>query len=271
MNRPPIAMPVARLDAPRRPATLRDEPLPTPADGEVLLRVTGVGLCGSDRHWFEDGSIGGTSIERPLVLGHEFVGVVPDGDRVRASGSWRIPADAVRDLHDLRERAGRALPDGRVRRVSGDRRGVASVRDLAEPPAADPAERDRRRRGDPARTARDRPPRRPPRRGDARVEGRRRRRRPDRPADHPGPASRGRGRHRGRGAAGRIDSTSPWPPGRGRSARTTRSTWRSRWPARTRRWISRSPGPDQEAGWSSSASRATTEPPSRHLWPDARG
>jgi L-iditol 2-dehydrogenase len=43
--------------------------------------VTSVGLCGSDRHWFEGGSIGGASIDRPLVLGHEFVGVIVDGER----------------------------------------------------------------------------------------------------------------------------------------------------------------------------------------------
>ena len=76
----PGAMRVARLHAPGD-LRLRDEPRPTPSGDDVLLRVTGVGLCGSDRHWFEDGSIGAASIERPLVLGHEFVGVVLDGDR----------------------------------------------------------------------------------------------------------------------------------------------------------------------------------------------
>jgi L-iditol 2-dehydrogenase len=73
-------MRVARLHAPGD-LRLADEPRPTPSGGDALLRVTGVGLCGSDRHWFEDGSIGGASIERPLVLGHEFVGVVLGGDR----------------------------------------------------------------------------------------------------------------------------------------------------------------------------------------------
>ena len=43
------------------------------------MRVTAVGLCGSDRHWFLEGGIGDAALDRPLVLGHEFVG----GDRVR--------------------------------------------------------------------------------------------------------------------------------------------------------------------------------------------
>ncbi|HEY1367785.1 MAG TPA: alcohol dehydrogenase catalytic domain-containing protein [Gaiellaceae bacterium] len=60
---------------------LHDEPEPTPADGELLLRVTAVGLCGSDLHWFEDGSIGDAVLTRPLVLGHEFAATVAAGPR----------------------------------------------------------------------------------------------------------------------------------------------------------------------------------------------
>ena len=37
---------------------LHEEPEPEPGEGELLLRVTAVGLCGSDRHWFVEGSIG---------------------------------------------------------------------------------------------------------------------------------------------------------------------------------------------------------------------
>jgi L-iditol 2-dehydrogenase len=43
--------------------------------------VTAVGLCGSDRHWLVEGGIGDAALERPLVLGHEFVGVVASGPR----------------------------------------------------------------------------------------------------------------------------------------------------------------------------------------------
>jgi L-iditol 2-dehydrogenase len=60
---------------------LHDEPVPEPADGELLVRVTAVGLCGSDRHWLVEGSIGDAVLTRPLVLGHEFVGTVEAGPR----------------------------------------------------------------------------------------------------------------------------------------------------------------------------------------------
>ncbi len=60
---------------------LHDEPPPSAAAGEVLVRVTAVGLCGSDRHWFEEAGIGDAVLARPLVLGHEFVGVIEGGAR----------------------------------------------------------------------------------------------------------------------------------------------------------------------------------------------
>ncbi len=60
---------------------LHEEPDPEPQPGQVLVRVGGVGLCGSDRHWFLEGRIGDAVLVRPLVLGHEFAGVVVGGPR----------------------------------------------------------------------------------------------------------------------------------------------------------------------------------------------
>jgi len=60
---------------------LHDEPDPEPQEGEALVRVRGVGLCGSDRHWFLEGGIGDAVLRQPLVLGHEFAGVVVGGPR----------------------------------------------------------------------------------------------------------------------------------------------------------------------------------------------
>ena len=60
---------------------LHDEPVPNPSDGEELLRITAVGICGSDLHWLEEGGIGDAQLDRPLVLGHEFAGVVASGRR----------------------------------------------------------------------------------------------------------------------------------------------------------------------------------------------
>lgn len=52
-----------------------------PGDGEVSIRVQAVGLCGSDAHWFEEGSIGDADMGAGLVLGHEFCGVIESGPR----------------------------------------------------------------------------------------------------------------------------------------------------------------------------------------------
>ena len=60
---------------------VHEEPDPEPQPGEVLVRVGGVGLCGSDRHWFLEGGIGDAVLDRPLVLGHELAGVVASGPR----------------------------------------------------------------------------------------------------------------------------------------------------------------------------------------------
>lgn len=54
-------------------------PDPTAGPGESLVRVTSVGLCGSDLHWYGEGAIGETAITKPLVLGHEIAGVVLSG------------------------------------------------------------------------------------------------------------------------------------------------------------------------------------------------
>lgn len=61
------------------PSDLRVEEMPFSAQlapGEVLLRVAATGVCGSDLHPYETGSIGSTILQQPLVLGHEFSGVI---------------------------------------------------------------------------------------------------------------------------------------------------------------------------------------------------
>jgi L-iditol 2-dehydrogenase len=59
---------------------LQDEPVPVPEEGEVLLRITAVGICGSDIHWFAEGTTGEADLDEPFVMGHEFAAVVQDGD-----------------------------------------------------------------------------------------------------------------------------------------------------------------------------------------------
>jgi L-iditol 2-dehydrogenase len=61
---------------------LHEEPVPIPGEGEKLLRVTAVGICGSDLQWFKEAGIGDARLEKPLVLGHEFTAVTDEGERV---------------------------------------------------------------------------------------------------------------------------------------------------------------------------------------------
>jgi len=61
---------------------IHEEPAPISGAGEKLIRVKSVGVCGSDLHWFSEGSIGDAKLERPLVLGHEFAGETEEGQRV---------------------------------------------------------------------------------------------------------------------------------------------------------------------------------------------
>lgn len=61
---------------------LHDELVPPTGEGEALIRVKAVGLCGSDLHWFTEGGIGDAKLGHPLVLGHEFAGETEDGQRV---------------------------------------------------------------------------------------------------------------------------------------------------------------------------------------------
>jgi len=73
---------------------LRLEPVPVnePKDGEVLLEMQSVGICGSDVHYWKRGCIGDFVVRAPMILGHESSGKVlkvgpnvkdlKEGDRV---------------------------------------------------------------------------------------------------------------------------------------------------------------------------------------------
>jgi L-iditol 2-dehydrogenase len=103
---------------------LHEEPDPEPETGEVLVRVAAVGLCGSDRHWLLEGGIGDAGLERPLVLGHEFAGVVASGPRAGERvavdpadpcGSCDLCADGLEHLCARMRFAGHGSTDGALR------------------------------------------------------------------------------------------------------------------------------------------------------------
>jgi L-iditol 2-dehydrogenase len=67
-----------------------------------LVRVTAVGICGSDLHWWDEGAIGDAKLTHPLVLGHEGAGVIAHGPRrgERVAIDPAIPCQGCRACRD---------------------------------------------------------------------------------------------------------------------------------------------------------------------------
>jgi len=119
-------MQAVQLVAWERPAEVREVPEPVPGPGEVLLKVTGAGLCHSDlhlMHW----PAGTLPYELPFTLGHEVTGTVAAlgdgtdgidlGESVLVYGPWgcgRCPPCSRGEEHlcerrDLRRGSGCGL------------------------------------------------------------------------------------------------------------------------------------------------------------------
>ncbi|BGP58697.1 hypothetical protein JCM8202v2_006374 [Rhodotorula sphaerocarpa] len=76
---------------------ISNEPVPTPAEGQVLVKVAWCGICGTDLHEYKDGPIlcpsktphPITGQVLPICLGHEFSGTVCQiGPNVK--GDWKL-------------------------------------------------------------------------------------------------------------------------------------------------------------------------------------
>lgn len=84
-------MKVALMEAPGT-ISLVEREIPSVSPGHALVRVNYVGVCGSDSALFENGYIGESVVESPMVLGHEASGtVVAVGDGV----THLVPGDRV--------------------------------------------------------------------------------------------------------------------------------------------------------------------------------
>jgi propanol-preferring alcohol dehydrogenase len=67
------------FDAPGRPLRPAELPVPEPGPGRLLLRVLACAVCRTDLHLL-DGEV--DIADPPRVLGHQIVGIAPDGRRV---------------------------------------------------------------------------------------------------------------------------------------------------------------------------------------------
>jgi L-iditol 2-dehydrogenase len=116
-------MRVARLHA-AGDLRISDVPVPAPEPGMSLVRITAVGICGSDLHWWGEAAIGDAALTHPLILGHEAAGVIVggprNGERVAIDpavpcGSCRSCRDGHRNLCSRTRFAGHAGQDGVMR------------------------------------------------------------------------------------------------------------------------------------------------------------
>jgi len=101
-----------------------EEPVPEAGPGMSLVRVTAVGICGSDLHWWDEGAIGDAVLAHPLVLGHEGAGVIDAGPRrgqrvaidpAIACGTCRACRDGYENLCYRIRFAGHGETDGMMR------------------------------------------------------------------------------------------------------------------------------------------------------------
>jgi L-iditol 2-dehydrogenase len=133
MNQPHMEIPLpSGARAQRRAAVLvapgsiliEDRAMPELGPREVLVRVAGVGVCGSDVHYFEHGRIGSAVVDGPLILGHESAG------RIAAVGA-EVTKHSIGDRVTIEP----GVPCGRCRECRHGRYNLcAAVVFLATPP-----------------------------------------------------------------------------------------------------------------------------------------
>lgn len=92
---------VVQFEMKKGAVELRDVPVPEIGEGEVLLRVRGVGVCGSDVHQYHNTQ--SWTVGVPVILGHEFCGEIAavgrgvrgwkEGDRVASETAAEIDLD----------------------------------------------------------------------------------------------------------------------------------------------------------------------------------
>jgi alcohol dehydrogenase/L-iditol 2-dehydrogenase len=89
---------VVQFEMKKGAVELRDMPVPEIGADDVLLRVRGVGVCGSDVHQYHNTQ--SWSVRVPVILGHEFCGeIAAVGKSVRGFGEGdRVASETAADI-----------------------------------------------------------------------------------------------------------------------------------------------------------------------------
>jgi L-idonate 5-dehydrogenase len=80
---------------------------PEPSEDELRIKVSHVGICGSDLHYYFEGANGSFAIKEPLVPGHEIAGVIdndPQGEFTQGTPVAIFPAQPGVPIEGLAER-----------------------------------------------------------------------------------------------------------------------------------------------------------------------
>ena len=64
-------------------------------DDEVLVKITGTGICGSDLHFFRNGALGTMPPQFPLSLGHETSGTIVDKNKSKFKNYTNVVIDPL--------------------------------------------------------------------------------------------------------------------------------------------------------------------------------
>jgi threonine 3-dehydrogenase len=79
---------------------LCDVPIPEIGPGDVLIRVSAAGVCGTDLHIWEWDAWAAGRLQPPTVIGHEFAGTIAKlGDVVAAAGVFAIGDEVTAEGH----------------------------------------------------------------------------------------------------------------------------------------------------------------------------
>ena len=97
---------------------LKDLPTPEKKSGEVIFSPKYIGICGSDLHYLDDGSVGQSVIREPLIPGHEISGVLDelvtiDGKTIPAGTNITVHPATFGDKQDQPAERPEIWPNGR--------------------------------------------------------------------------------------------------------------------------------------------------------------